>query len=122
MSTTAALASDIDPTLTSDIDLSVICKDSSATPVTQVMTLSVSHKVLMTMTDMSSQAPWTAEVLHTEWALVFSHTRVLCHMAPKVSGGETAHAAHLAPVRVVATVNGFMLMQAMSSCKGPTTL
>ena len=56
-------------------------------PRTELMTLPVSPRnVLMTMADVSSQAPGTAEVLHTERTLVFSNTRVLRHVAPKVSG------------------------------------
>ena len=112
-----------------DKDPSAMAKNSSAMPRTELMTLPVSphstsstSNVLMTMTDVSSQAPWTAEVLHTIRTLVFSNARVLRHVAPKVSGRQTALATHLAVVGVVATVNGLVLVEAMSCRIGATTL
>ena len=72
---------------------------------------------------MSSQVPSVAKCSHTGRASVFAYTRVFCDVALKASGRATTLATELTPVGVVATVyGGFMLVEAMRSCKAPTTL
>ena len=64
-----------------------------------------------------------AKCSHTQSASVFAYTQVFCDVALKASGRATTLATELTPVWIVATVyGGLMLVEAMRSCKAPTTL
>ena len=78
---------------------------------------SVTSLVLVNVTHMPRQARGTGEFLLTLAAFVITYTSVCCTVPSYGTRSKTPLPTHLTPVRVVASVCGFVEVHGVDSCK-----